>query len=72
MENTTYGIYGQDDLIANFSQEPTPSSASNDDYGNVFPTSDFYDDGGNYKIDAFESLGSLHYMNYLHSHDDML
>lgn len=35
-------------------------------------STEFYDESGNYRIDEFESLGGLHYMNYLHSHDDML
>lgn len=72
MENTLSGVYGQENHITNFSHETNQNSLTNDDLGSIFPTSDFYDEGGNYKSDAFESLGSLHYMNYLHSHDDML
>ena len=73
MENTQFGSLGQENQIANLGQETDQSAVeSNNDYGNVFPTSDFYDEGGNYRADAFENLGSLHYMNYLHSHDDML
>jgi hypothetical protein len=71
MENNQLGIYGHENPIANFSHENN-HQASNDDFGSTFPTSDFYDDGGNYKTETFETLGGLHYMNYLHSHDDML
>ena len=73
METNQSGIYGQENQFADFSHETShPVNESGDGYGNVFPTSDFYDEGGNYKAEAFESLGGLHYMNYLHSHDDML
>ena len=73
MENNQSGIYGQENHIANFSDADHPVvNEAQEDYGNVFPTADFYDEGGNYKADTFESLGGLHYMNYLHSHDDML
>ncbi|RZJ34444.1 MAG: hypothetical protein EOO51_09555 [Flavobacterium sp.] len=72
MENNQAGITGQEHPIANFSDlnDRTTVSAS-DDYS-IFQTSDFYDEVGNYRTEAFEDLGSHHYMNYLHSHDDML
>jgi len=70
MENTQPGIYGQDNHNVNLSQDLNNPVQS--DLERVFPSSEFYDADGNYKIETFESLGSLHYMNYLHTHDDML
>lgn len=72
MENNQAGYSGNDNPIAKFSDfNDRSASPANDDYS-VFQTSDFYDEVGNYRTEAFEDLGSLHYMNYLHSHDDML
>ncbi|HEX9980387.1 MAG TPA: hypothetical protein VGB50_07465 [Flavobacterium sp.] len=72
METNSYGMYGQDSQNSSMNQDFTHpiSSSANDE--TVFPVSDFYDESGKYRSDDFEDLGGLHYMNYLHSHDDML
>ena len=73
METNHFGMYGHDGHNSNTNQDFNhPVSNYRNEDNVAFPSSDFYDESGNYRSDDFEELGSLHYMNYLHSHDDML
>ena len=54
-----------------YEHDPGENAAENAVYDEMTGEA-YYDEDGNYRSDAFLNLGSLHYMNYLHSHDDML
>ena len=72
MENYQLGGYDKESYNSSYSQEVGQPVVNSTQDNPVTQIADYFDESGNYRTEAFEKLGGLHYMNYLHSHDDML